>query len=181
MGQTPCHAATPRSRASRPLDLALWQLACAMAVLVVIECVLLADNTSVPYAYLLGFPLIGVVYLSAGLVAWRRRPGNRMGALMVWGGLVYLLVGLANVQVPGLIALGQLVASVPLALIVHLLLAFPSGRLRSRTARLVVIIGYLICTVLQLPGRCSPRRIRPSTCGSWRIVPNWRCWPAASS
>lgn len=142
----------PRSRASRPLDLALWQLACAMAVLVVIECVLLADNTSVPYAYLLGFPLIGVVYLSAGLVAWRRRPGNRMGALMVWGGLVYLLVGLANVQVPALIALGQLVASVPLALIVHLLLAFPSGRLRSRTARLVVIIGYLICTVLQLPG-----------------------------
>lgn len=126
-------------------------MAAAMAVLIVVDCVLLTDNTEVPYLYLVGFTVVGAVYLAAGVVAWRRRPGNRMGFLLCAGGLVYLLVSLANVQVRGLIALGQLLATVPLAMIVHLLLAFPSGRLRSRTARATVLVGYLVCTVVQVP------------------------------
>lgn len=126
-------------------------MAAAMGVLIVVDCVLLTDNAEVPYVYLVGFTVVGAVYLVAGVVAWRRRPGNRMGFLLCAGGLVYLLASLANVQVRGLIAVGQLVATVPLALIVHLLLAFPSGRLRSRTARTTVLVGYLVCTVVQLP------------------------------
>ncbi len=143
--------ALPRVRSSRPLDRALWLVAAAMTTLIVVDCVLLADNTEVPYLFLVGFTAIGAVYLVAGLVAWRRRPGNRMGFLLCAGGLIYLLVSLANVQLRGLVAVGQLVATVPLALIVHLLLAFPSGRLRSRTARVTVLVGYLVCTVVQLP------------------------------
>lgn len=141
----------PRARSSRPLDLALWLVCLTMLVLVFVNGVLLTYNDSVPYQFLIGFSVIGVVYLTAGLVAWRRRPGNRMGFLLVAGGLIYQVTSLANAQVPALIALGQLVATVPLALIVHLLLAFPSGRLRGRAAVTVVLIGYLICTVVQWP------------------------------
>lgn len=140
-----------RARGSRPLDLALLQLAGCVLLLVIIELVLLAGNTTFPFLILASFPVVGLVYLAAGLLAWRRRPANRMGPLMAIGSVIYVLTGLANVDVAGLIALGQIVATVPLALIVHLLLAFPSGRLRGRWDRAVVITAYVVCLPLQLP------------------------------
>ncbi len=158
----------PRVRTSRPLDLALWQVTAATMAMVVVNCVLLAQNDSVPYLMLLGFPLIGVVYLAAGLVAWRRRPGNRMGFLMVGGALLYQVVSLANVQVAGLVALGQLVATVPLGLIVHLLLAFPSGRLRTPLTRWVVLVGYLVSTVAQWPREMF--RVQDAPYNTWFVA-----------
>lgn len=50
-----------------------------------------------------------------------------------------------------LVAIGTLVATVPLAVAVHLLHAFPNGRLSGRAARLTVLAGYLVATVLQAP------------------------------
>jgi signal transduction histidine kinase len=42
-------------------------------------------------------------------------------------------------------------ATVPLAVIVHLLVGFPSGRLTTRPARALVVAAYLTCLVLQAP------------------------------
>ena len=72
------------------------------------------------------------IYAGAGVVAWLRRPGSLMGLLMTAGAFVWLAAGLYNTTVPALVALGLIVATLPIALVIHLLLAFPSGRLRTR-------------------------------------------------
>jgi signal transduction histidine kinase len=97
------------------------------------------------------YPVAGLVYVAAGLAALWRRPSNRLGVIMVFGGLSWFTVALANAQSVVLAATGTVLATVPLAVVVHLVLALPSGRLRSPAAVLVVRACYVICLVLQVP------------------------------
>ena len=85
---------------------------------------------------------VSLPFVVAGLLGWTLRPGNRTGKLMVavgFAGLVNGLIG-ANHSVPH--TLGQLLGSIFLAVFVHLLLAYPSGELISRYARVLVAAGY---------------------------------------
>jgi len=100
---------------------------------------------------LLMFPLAVTAYLGAGLLAWQARPGTLMGPLILLSGAAVFLTGLGNSQVPALIAAGSVAASLPLATFIHLLLAFPTGRLPSRPARLTTAAGYLTALVLHAP------------------------------
>lgn len=97
------------------------------------------------------FTAVGWVYLVAGTVAWSRRPSNRLGLVMVVGGFAVLVPNLANGHDPVLVAVGTVVATVPYALVVHLLHAFPSGRLPTAGSTAVVVAGYAVCLVLQAP------------------------------
>jgi signal transduction histidine kinase len=97
------------------------------------------------------FPLVAVVYAGAGIFAWRRRPSSRLGALLVVAGGLWLVGGLANIAVPSLAAISLIARTVPLAVIVHLLLTFPTGRVRDRASRAVIAAGYFVSTVLQVP------------------------------
>jgi signal transduction histidine kinase len=103
-----------------------------------------------PWVALL-FPAVALVYVTVGLSAWLRRPSSRLGALLVAGGGCFLLGGLANVGSPALGAVSAVTATLILAVITHLLLSFPTGRLRDRRARIVVAAGYGVCLVLQAP------------------------------
>jgi signal transduction histidine kinase len=94
---------------------------------------------------------VGWIYTAAGMVAWSRRPSNRLGLVMVAGGYAVLVSNLAQTQDAVLFALGTAVTTVPLAVVVHLLHAFPSGRLPTAASTVVVVVGYLVCTVLQAP------------------------------
>jgi signal transduction histidine kinase len=94
---------------------------------------------------------VGAVYLLAGALAWARRPSNGMGRILVVGGFVLFAGNLVNTSDPMLIAIGMVVSSVPLGVAVHLLLAFPSGRLSATLPRAVVGVGYGVCLVLQAP------------------------------
>src|SRR3954465_2298295 len=96
-----------------------------------------------PPAWEVAFLLIGGSFAACGLVAWRRRPGNRSGALMVARGLG-LLAGPPLEQFDSQLmqTLSLLVGDLWIVLLVVLLLAFPSGRpLRSATDR--VLVGAL--------------------------------------
>jgi len=148
-----------RDRA-RGLQLALLQLALAALILAVVEVAIVLDGTLSPEWIALLFPLGAAVYFGFGWLAWLRRPSNRFGALLSAGGLTWLSVGLANADQAGLIALGQILATLPLAIVVHMLLAFPSGRLVTATAWKIVGAGYFTALVLQAPeyllGDASP-------------------------
>jgi signal transduction histidine kinase len=130
---------------------ALAQILVAALLLAGIEVVLLADGplASIWPAYL--FPGYGLLYVFTGLFAWARRPSNGMGALIVAGGFTWFTAGLFNTGVPGLIAIGLVVTSVPLAVIVQLLHAFPSGRLHGRASKWTVAVGYFVAVVMQAP------------------------------
>jgi signal transduction histidine kinase len=116
-----------------------------------IEVVLLIDRPFEPAWFLPAFPLTSLIYVAAGLYAWARRPNNLIGALLVAAGFTWGAAGLADTAVPALVAVGLIFATAPLAFIVHLLLAFPSGRLRDRGARLAAAGAYFVCIVLQAP------------------------------
>jgi len=130
---------------------AIVGLAGAALLLAGIEVVLLAEGRLAAIWQVFLLPAVGLLYVGAGLFAWTRRPGNGMGALIVAGGFVWLAAGLANTSVPALIAAGLVVSTVPLAIVVHLLHAFPSGRLRGRASLVTVAVGYFVVLVLQAP------------------------------
>ena len=62
-------------------------------------------------------------------------PDNRTGMLMTIVGLVTAVSGLQLFDEPVPYVLGSLADTTTAALLVHLLLAFPSGRLEGRAAR----------------------------------------------
>ena len=135
---------------SGPLRLALVQLAGAALLLGVIQIAFVLE-AGPPVTTGLLFVGVGWLYVAVGLLAWSRRPSNRFGSLIVFGGFVLIVTDLGISGVPVLVAGGAIVATVPLAVLVHVLHAFPSGRLPSRASRLIVMAGYLVCLVLQAP------------------------------
>ena len=87
------------------------------------------------------------VWIFAGLVAWTRRPGNRVGALMVAVGVTDLLQQLYwDAALPFTVAQVLAFASTPVT--AQLFMAFPSGRLTGRAERWYVASAYLLVLVL---------------------------------
>ena len=90
-------------------------------------------------------------FVAAGVFAWLRRPDNRTGPLMLAVGLATVTAGLQFSDAALPFVLGALVDALIVALLIHLLLAFPSGRLEGPAARLTVAAAYFMATVLHLP------------------------------
>src|SRR6059058_841329 len=86
---------------------------------------------------------LGMSFVGTGLYAWWRRPDNRTGPLMVWVGFLFFVSPLGFSNNAALFALGQFTDPLPITGLVHLLLAFPSGRLQSRYHRWLIGIAYL--------------------------------------
>jgi signal transduction histidine kinase len=125
--------------------------AAALALVLVDIALFLDSGSSWPTWMGILSPLLASIFVWAGIAAALRRPASRMGPLMVAAGLVWLLAELAGSRVPALTAVGLVVASLVLAMVVHLLLAFPSGRLRGRASIFTVAVAYFVCTVMQMP------------------------------
>ncbi|HEY6889297.1 MAG TPA: hypothetical protein VI300_15995, partial [Solirubrobacter sp.] len=108
-------------------------------------------------------PYLGIAvawgFVTVGSFAWLRRPDNRTGALMTIVGVGVALTGLSLFDAPVLWAIGSMADTVIISLLIHLLLAFPSGRLETRGARIVATLGYVA-------GALQPALVLFSTCGS---------------
>ena len=89
-------------------------------------------------------------FLLAGLLAWVRRPANRTGPLMCAVGLTWLCSGLSDSPHDLLLTFSLIVSSLWLGLLVHLILAYPTGRLATLDARLVTAAVYVDTWVLAL-------------------------------
>ena len=86
---------------------------------------------------------VSLTYVGAGLVAWRRRPESRLGPLMVLAGFVTSINFLWWTSNDALVTIGLATQFLPPVLFLHVFLAFPDGRLRSRLDLAVVVAGYL--------------------------------------
>jgi signal transduction histidine kinase len=64
---------------------------------------------------------------------------------------MWLLAGLQNTGVPLVIAVGLVVSSVPIAMVVHVMHAYPGGRLEGTTSTWTVLAAYAAAVVLQAP------------------------------
>jgi signal transduction histidine kinase len=92
----------------------------------------------------------GWSFVGAGIVAWARRPANPIGRLLVAVGFAWFVNQLAAVPTAWMATVCQALSSAYLALLAHLLLAFPTGRLTSRAARVITAGAYLDAVGLQV-------------------------------
>lgn len=132
------------------LALALVAIAVSIAVAASIQAGLLIDGPVEPAWLLMAFPLLTILYAAAGLVAWWRRPSNRVGLLLLVGSWFYLLAGLVNTDITVFIAIGQITAILPFALTIHLAVVYPSGRAPNVAGRLLIAFGYFTATAVHL-------------------------------
>jgi hypothetical protein len=144
-------SAAVRSPAARSLGGALITLAIAVALVSVMQFAAYQSSPASPAWVVDLFTVTGLVYAAAGLVAWWRRPSNGLGMIMVGGALSWLAVALFNTGLVVLDAAGFVLSKLPLAVVVHILLAFPSGRLQTRAARWTTTAAYIASVALQVP------------------------------
>src|SRR5262249_39099840 len=93
--------------------------------------------------------VVCLTFVGTGLIALRRPPYVRFGLLLAAVGFSALLGALHASNGALAYTVGVFTANLIFALIVHALLAFPKGRLVTRTSRLLVLAAYLDVLALQ--------------------------------
>jgi signal transduction histidine kinase len=92
--------------------------------------------------------LVGWVLVAGGLVGWSRRPGSRTGLLVAAAGYAWFLGNFGSVGVAAIGWLSAHLLYLHRGLVVHCVLSFPSGRIRSGLDRAAVLAGYAGSLVL---------------------------------
>ncbi|HSS40947.1 MAG TPA: sensor histidine kinase [Solirubrobacterales bacterium] len=124
-----------------------------------------SDHAS-PRGLLLAVVLIaGWSFAFTGLYAWGRRPGNNIGPLMTAVGFTWFFQAFSTANNPWLFALGFLGQTLPFAILVHLLVSFPSGRLQTRLQKVAVGLAYLATGPLQIVWALFIDPSQQSDCG----------------
>jgi signal transduction histidine kinase len=91
---------------------------------------------------------MGWGFIGAGLYAWWRRPGNRVGALMVLVGFAWFCGSLTSANSAWPYTIGLAVSALWVAALVHMLVAYPGGRVGPGLERYVMIGGWIAAGVL---------------------------------
>ena len=103
-----------------------------------------------PLEWVLADLLPGLAFQVVGVVAWRRRPGNRVGPLMFAVGVTWFFGTWAASGNPVVDLVGGAFQGYYDGLLAWLVLAYPSGRLTDRAARAVVaaFLGTLVARTI---------------------------------
>jgi signal transduction histidine kinase len=127
---------------------------------------LTTDHENAQTAWAIVGPAVGWSWVGTGLYALRQRPGNRTGELMVWFGFAWFLSALHFADSAVLYSIAFVVGGLWGGIFLHLVMAFPSGRLESRVDRRLTIAGYLLFTVGSLPVMlvAGPHEVGCDTC-----------------
>ncbi|MGC1165847.1 MAG: histidine kinase [Solirubrobacterales bacterium] len=89
--------------------------------------------------------------LGVGVYAWRRGGQGRFGQVIFVTGLCWFLATLSNSDVELLYSVGRISGWIFEVALIYALLSFPTGRLESRPARIVVAGAALLVALLYLP------------------------------
>ena len=109
--------------------------------------VLVSDHQDNKAAFLSLALTVGLSFLVSGVIALWRRPDNRTGTLLVLVAYFWFLGALTESNNDWMFTLGVLVSSFALPAFVHLLLAYPTGRLQSRLDRMLVAGAYVLVSL----------------------------------
>ena len=130
---------------------ALLGLAGFAAGIAVVAITVHSAHADTPVAQAILGLLIVWSFVGCGLLAWARRPENRIGPIMVAVGFSWFLSSLQLANGATLYTIGLVCGLLPLGFLVHLVLAFPDGRLQSPTLALLQA-PPISSTLLVLPG-----------------------------
>ncbi|MEO8687652.1 MAG: ATP-binding protein [Solirubrobacteraceae bacterium] len=121
----------------------------AGAVVVALE--LTSEHRDAKVVWAVFGPVVGLSFVGTGLYASRRRPESRTGALMILLGFAWFLFTLDAANSPLVYTVALVAGGLWGALFLHLGLSFPTGRLRSRLDRALVLAGYLVFPFASVP------------------------------
>jgi signal transduction histidine kinase len=132
---------------------ALWALAILAALTGIGSAALIltsdhAETRGLALALIVG---TGWSFAFTGLYAWGRRPGNNVGPLMTAVGFACFFQGLAASNNEVVFAIGIVCQNLTFATLIHLLVSFPSGHLRTRLQVATVGLAYFVTGPLQIP------------------------------
>jgi PAS domain S-box-containing protein len=119
------------------LWLGLFPLLLGLAVVVSVLAAT-GDHESRPTLVAVLYAVLTLSFVISGLVAWTLRPENGTGRLLVLVGFLWMVTGLWESDTPVVFGLSQLLGGLFLAAFVHLMLAFPEGRLATSLERRLI-------------------------------------------
>ena len=114
--------------------LVVWTLA-LMGAAAAIALIAAGDHTDGKVAVIAPRRPTGLAFVASGIVARLQRPQNRTGVFLILVGLSWFLGALTTADNPYLFTAGLVLGTVFTALLAHLFLAFPTGRLATRVDR----------------------------------------------
>ena len=132
----------------RPVLIAVAALACGLGAAALI---LSSDHLADEAVWAVFGPLVGWCFIGTGIYAQRRRPESRAGTLMVVLGFAWFSNAIGTTDVPLLYTLGLITGGLWGGVFLHLVITFPSGRLSAGWDRGLVIAGYVIFTLANVP------------------------------
>jgi signal transduction histidine kinase len=121
-----------------------------------------SDRESDPAPWIVLALTLGWGFAGAGIFAWWRRPDNRVGPLMTLVGFMWFLGALTSADTAWAFTLGLLVGTLWLGALVHMLVAFPTGRVEAGLERGVVVLGW--SASIALPFLAALVTARPNGC-----------------
>jgi signal transduction histidine kinase len=121
----------------------------AGAVVVALE--LSSEHRDAKVVWAVFGPAVIWSFVGTGLYVVRRRPERRIGVLMILLGFAWFLFTLDAANSRLVYTFALVTGGLWGAVFLHLGLSFPSGRLRSRLDRVLVIAGYLVFPLAFVP------------------------------
>ena len=101
-----------------------------------------------PMFYLLYVQLAGAGFVILGVMIWLARPELRLGDLMIWLAIAVYVGDLYLSTNEVVRTVGLFLPGASSALYVHVLLAYPTGRVNGRIRRILLAYGYAIFLVI---------------------------------
>jgi signal transduction histidine kinase len=137
----------------RPTRALLWALGIAAAVVgaALVPLIATADSAEDRQLWIVLDLVIGYGFAGVGLFAWYRRPDNPVGGLMIATAFAWYISIFERTDPPLLFSLGLLLANLFVVTAIHLVLAFPTGRLETTFDRWLVGLGYAVVTIGFVP------------------------------
>jgi signal transduction histidine kinase len=138
------------SRGLPPRRYLLWALGIACVAAGAAAAVGIANSSHTEFRglWIAGSAAITWGFLGAGLFTWARRPDNSVGPLMVGVAYAWVLSDLVFANDSLLFSIGSAFSQLFIAVTIHLLLVFPTGRFEGRLERLTAAGAYLAAGVL---------------------------------
>ena len=88
-------------------------------------------------------------FVGTGLYAWDRRPNSNIGPLMTAVGFAWFFQALGSANNPALFTIGTFGTTLPFAILIQLLVTFPTGKLESRVQKVLAGVAYFVTIAMQ--------------------------------
>ena len=126
-------------------------LAAALCSAGVVVILLTSNREDADLAWAVLGPIVVWSFVGTGLYATHRRPGSRVGLLMVALGFAWCVAAISLANSALAFSFGLVAGGLWGGVFLHLLVSFPTGRLPPGTDRKIVLAGYGLFTLGAIP------------------------------